>query len=246
MVHDPVNDLLIMGGQTRSDDFGPATSRHGFLYAVSMQGDYKWGRFYYNTSSINDITGCTLSSDKKQVVVMGTGFSQPVMFTVDTIDGTIDTFYSLQKRSKTVPIYETFEGIYLDVKDYQDDKPYIYSSFLMSDKMQLVKMHMDRPDNTGKTGRDLKFPTIEWNFEFKDPTPQEASDFFRRKTPRYLFPDLADEQAFYLAGRYRGVGNVMKFLKRNGGLRWHARLDFMTSVDAIAQVPGEGYFFGCG
>jgi len=63
MVYDPVNDLLIMGGRTVSDDFGPATTQHGFLYAVNLEGDYKWGRFYYNTSSINDITGCKMSSD---------------------------------------------------------------------------------------------------------------------------------------------------------------------------------------
>ena len=40
----------------------------------------------------------------------------------------------------------------------------------------------------------------------------------------------------------------MKFYKRNGVLRWHARLDAMTRVDAIAiwETSSRGKFFGCG
>ena len=51
-----------------------------------------------------------------------------------------------------------------------------------------------------------------------------------------------------MTGTYRGLGSVMKFYKRNGVLRWHAQLDTMTRVDAIAywKTSRQGRFFGCG
>ena len=57
-----------------------------------------------------------------------------------------------------------------------------------------------------------------------------------------------DDDSFYLSGRYRGVGSIMKFYKRNAALRWHAQLDTMTSVDAVAvrEDANQGHFFGCG
>ena len=40
----------------------------------------------------------------------------------------------------------------------------------------------------------------------------------------------------------------MKFYKKNAALRWHAQLNSMTRVDAIAVQPNSnsGHFFGCG
>jgi len=84
MVFDPVHEYFIVGGQTKSSDYGPATSKHGFLYAVDLDGTWIWGRYYYNTSSISDVTGCTLSSDQKEVVVLATGYKKPVYMIVDT------------------------------------------------------------------------------------------------------------------------------------------------------------------
>ena len=95
MVHDPVNEKILVGGYTRSDDYGPASTRHGFLYAVDFEGDWAWGRYYYNTTSISSITGCSLSSDGTQVVVAATGYQQPVFMVIDTTDGEVDEFYSL-------------------------------------------------------------------------------------------------------------------------------------------------------
>lgn len=41
---------------------------------------------------------------------------------------------------------------------------------------------------------------------------------------------------------------MMKFYKKNAALRWHAELEQMTSVNAIAVHPlrRKGHFFGCG
>jgi hypothetical protein len=57
-----------------------------------------------------------------------------------------------------------------------------------------------------------------------------------------------DGDSFFVSGKYRGVGSVMKFYKRNAALRWHAQLDTMTRVNAIAlrSSATKGQFFGCG
>ena len=40
----------------------------------------------------------------------------------------------------------------------------------------------------------------------------------------------------------------MRFYKKNAALRWHASLDFMTRVEAIAirTTSRDGHFYGCG
>lgn len=44
------------------------------------------------------------------------------------------------------------------------------------------------------------------------------------------------------------MGSVTKFYKKNAALRWHAQLDTLTSVDAIAERTSStrGHFYGCG
>lgn len=50
---------LIVGGTTRSSDFGPANSPYGFLYSVNLDGDWTWGNYFkYNSGNIREITGC--------------------------------------------------------------------------------------------------------------------------------------------------------------------------------------------
>ena len=55
-------------------------------------------------------------------------------------------------------------------------------------------------------------------------------------------------QSIYMSGTFSGLGSVMKFYKKNAALRWHAQLNTMTQVNAIALHPTrrKGHFFGCG
>jgi len=46
VVFDPANNLIIVGGSTRSSDFGPANSLYGFLYAINLEGDWTWGNYF--------------------------------------------------------------------------------------------------------------------------------------------------------------------------------------------------------
>ena len=68
MVHDELNELMILGGNTTSNDFGlydpQSADSSGFLYALDYSGNWMWGIQFSNlTNSIADITGCRMSSD---------------------------------------------------------------------------------------------------------------------------------------------------------------------------------------
>ena len=139
MVYDPANELIIVGGETRSSDFGPANSKYGFLYAINLDGDWAWGNYFRNTTGeVSEISGCQLSSDGKQVIVLGTTREQVVMAVVNATNGRMNNLYSLENREGTKkgaepPKYKTYGAIILDSKDERDDKAYIYASFLMDE-----------------------------------------------------------------------------------------------------------------
>ena len=96
-VYDKANELLIVGGNTTSDDFAPASNDHGYLYALDLSGNWRWGMFFYNVSyAVSDISGCQLSSDGSSLTVLGMGNSVPVIMDINTADGTINKFISLE------------------------------------------------------------------------------------------------------------------------------------------------------
>ena len=67
----PKAQMIVIGGNTTSADFAPAANEHGYLYALDMEGNFMWGRFFYNVSyAVSDITGCQLSSDGETLSVL--------------------------------------------------------------------------------------------------------------------------------------------------------------------------------
>jgi hypothetical protein len=51
--------LIIVAGNTSSPDYAPASNSHAFAYAVDFQGNWIWGKFYYNQSyAVSTISGC--------------------------------------------------------------------------------------------------------------------------------------------------------------------------------------------
>lgn len=54
--------------------------------------------------------------------------------TIDSINGDVINFYSLENKQideDENPRLEAYGAVYLDKRDYKDDKPYIYSAFTM-------------------------------------------------------------------------------------------------------------------
>lgn len=58
-----------------------------------------------------------------------------------------------------VPVYKTYGGIYYDKKDYLDGQAYIYVSFLMDTKLELLRV----------LNSDIE-PKVDWSYEFTDLT----------------------------------------------------------------------------
>jgi hypothetical protein len=83
MVLDERNEQVIVGGSTLSNDYGPSLSQVGFLYAVDLSGNWKWGNYYFNSSAVTDISGCSLSTDMNQIIAMGVSLGKPVLMLTD-------------------------------------------------------------------------------------------------------------------------------------------------------------------
>ena len=61
---DPVNNYIYVGGVTESSNFAPAENPHGYVYAVSPDGDWMWGQFFYNVSyAVAQIDGIIMSQN---------------------------------------------------------------------------------------------------------------------------------------------------------------------------------------
>ena len=148
LVYDPNTKLMIMGGVTRSNDYGPSLAAHGFLYAVDLEGNWAWGNVFYNKTNVVEFTGCNMASDGSSVIALGRSYNQTVMMIVNATDGTVVNFYSLENKliEDENPRFTTFGAVYLDTDDYYDGKAYIYSAFLMRGQLQLVKLAQEVPD----------------------------------------------------------------------------------------------------
>jgi len=46
-VFDEKNEWIIVAGNTTSDDYGPSAAEHAFIYALDTQGNWQWGKYYY-------------------------------------------------------------------------------------------------------------------------------------------------------------------------------------------------------
>jgi sugar lactone lactonase YvrE len=59
---DPDSNYIYVGGRTESSNFAPAENPHGYVYAVSPDGDWMWGQFFYNVSyAVSQVDGILLS-----------------------------------------------------------------------------------------------------------------------------------------------------------------------------------------
>jgi len=49
-----------------------------------------------------------------------------------------------------------------------------------------------------------------------------------------------------MIGRYRGLGSVIRFNKRDGTVRWHAQFDKMSRINSVTQARNDDELFICG
>jgi len=128
--YDPLSGLILVGGNTTSDNFAPAANDHGFIFAIDLEGNWQWGKFFYNVSyAFSNVAGCRFSSDGSTLTFHGMGNSQPIVMDVKTSDASIKTYLSMEyylTSTTNVPVYQTFGAVYIDQRDYFDSLSYVY------------------------------------------------------------------------------------------------------------------------
>lgn len=237
---DPIEQLIIVGGVSSSEDFAPAPNDHGYLFALDLQGNWRWGSFFYNVSyAVSQIDGCQLSSDGTSIAVMGIGNAQPLMMDLNTKDGSFNRFISLEyieTSDSVVPQYENYGAIYYDKRDFRDFQPYFYSAFIKDDVMFMLRV------------ADGAVLGVDWNYSFQDYSASEVSSnpLLNKKEPHFIVADPKTQSALYLIGRYRGNGSVIRFNKRDGQVRWHAQFNQMSRIHSFSQSSNDDDLFVCG
>ena len=121
LIYDETTELLIVGGNTTSEDWAPAANDHAFMYALDLDGNWAWGKFFYNVShAVSSISGCQLSSDGTSVTVLGQGNAQPVIMDINPADGVINSYVSIENTDSSdefMPSYFTQAAIYNEKVD---------------------------------------------------------------------------------------------------------------------------------
>ena len=124
----------------------PDQNVHAFMYALDLDGNWQWGKFFYNNSvAIRNITGCNMASNGQSLTVLGmANTSHPVIMDIRTRDGTVDKFTYI--KGELIDSYiqadllQTFGAVYRDNKDPLDGLDYTYVSFLTSNYTRIVRI----------------------------------------------------------------------------------------------------------
>lgn len=178
-----------MAGNSSSEDYAPAANDHAFAYAVDLDGNWRWGKFFYNVSfAVSTISGCHIDGNNN-LVFFGQGDSKPVILELNPGTGLITKFTSLEMigtTSDNQPWYKTFGGIYHDTKDaFETSKSFYYVAFVMNDYTQLMKIDSTPNPTTSKP----PLHDIRWNYEYID----TRADWYNKKTPRFLHQDVNND-----------------------------------------------------
>ena len=161
--------------------------------------------------------------DNNNLVLLGQGDSMPVIMEMNTIDGTVLKFMSLEQIGSSdanVPWYMTYGGIHHDVSDEDDGLAYYYVSFIMKDYLQVLKVARDTQE-------------IKWNYQYiYDATTDVYPNY---KIPGFLHQDKNDRGSMYLIGRFASFASVIKFSKNNFNMDWKTEVRDKTSTSDMIQ-----------
>ena len=191
--YDTINELILVGGVSNSDDFAIGPNNHGYMFALDLDSNWKWGWFYYNTvAPVSEITGCSLSSDLKSLTVAGVSNKLPIVMSLDPRDGNTRKFITIALADTESKINSLFSygAVY---HDKGPDSSYLYTSFVS----QKVLFNLRINEKGSK---------IDWTTEYQLLSGQAA--LIQKHEPRYIMSDPEDKTANYLVGRYRGLGNL--------------------------------------
>jgi hypothetical protein len=179
-----------------------------------MTGNWMWGQFFYNVSyAVSEVTGVIMSSKNSYVNVLGYANAKPIIMNLNKADGQILKFLTVDlvdTSSGTTPSYTTYQALFLEEKEYIDDKSYYYVSFVKDDQMHFLKFGAS----------DLK---ITWHYSLK-----ESGTY----APRYLIMDPVDQTQFYIMGQMNAKGSILRLQRRDAKVNYQVNFNTMTDVTA--------------
>jgi hypothetical protein len=179
---------------------------------VDFEGNWKWGRFYYNVSfPLQTLSGCQFDA-AGAFILSGRLDDKPVIVELNTTTGHVNRFFQLDailEDGATAPWFRTYYGIHHEVNE--NDYSYFYLSFIMDDKLNVIKFR-DEPD----TSVTPNTHPIEWNYEYQYVfNGDEADTWKNKKSARFLHVDNRDPSKMFLMGRLYGRATVIKFNTRS-------------------------------
>jgi hypothetical protein len=97
LIYDPLAKMIILGGNTTSANFAPTENDHAWLVGLDLDGNWMWGKFFYNVSyALTTISGCHLSSDGLSINLFGVGNNVPVIMDINSKNGAINKFLHIE------------------------------------------------------------------------------------------------------------------------------------------------------
>lgn len=221
----PQHNLILMAGNTTSEDYAPAASDHAYLYAVDYDGNWKWGKFFYNVSfAVSSISGCHQDGNGN-AVFLGMGNSVPIIMEVNPLDGAVLKFMSLEKIGTTstlMPWYQTFGAIHHDLNDVNDGKSYYYASFIMDDALLITKIN----------SKDLD---VKYSYQYF--ISETGNEWKNKKIPGFFQLDREDSTKLLLFGQFNQRASIIKFSMKDVNVDW--KLEVKSANDANAAPNSE-------
>ena len=88
-------NLILVAGKSNSADFAPAVNDHAYAYALDFDGNWMWGKFFYNVSmAVSEITGCDKGWNGNAVMLCQMN-QVPVILEISPQNGTVHNFMFL-------------------------------------------------------------------------------------------------------------------------------------------------------
>ena len=268
VLHDEVHEQIIVVGNSTSENFVPAANDHGMIYAVDFDGNWRWGRFYYNVSfPLQTASACEVDANGA-LHVFGRLDDKPVILELNMENGFVNRFLHLEPildEGQDAPWFRTFGGLHHEVSNYEGYPSYFYLTFIMDDKLEVMKFRDEPDDPEVSPGHH----PVEWNYEYEYVfTTDEADTWKNKKSARFLHPDQRDPTSMFFLGRIYGRATIIKFNTRSFSRDWmlqvHDQLwtsnrdfsktiptDFLAAspihdITSYVQPPGMDAIYACG
>ena len=122
VVHDEKNNQIIVAGNSTSANFVWASRVNAFAVAFDLDGNWKWGKYFWESSKeVKSISACHMSKDGS-LVALGVGsVNDRVILEINPQNGAKKNYFNIVGSIKTLDAFyldsdrnEFFVGVVVD------------------------------------------------------------------------------------------------------------------------------------